>query len=127
MFSYLLSSTRFVFEDARLRVYVDGSGQPWFNTVDVCKIVGYFADPGVFSSLNADQACPHFVFGRKTPVHTVTLTALFRLLPYARNKETAQRFRSWVRSVLLPAMPDAGRVPAKPHLTLDFIPQGVAQ
>lgn len=129
MFHYLSSPTRIVFEGARLRVHMDGSGQPWFNTNDVCKILGYFTSPRSFTSFDADEVGHHIemMFGRQTLVHTVSLTALINLLPYARKPETAQRFRSWVRSALLPAMPDTGRVPAKPHLTLDYIPQVVAQ
>ena len=101
----------FQFESHAVRVQVDGHGQAWFNSNDICHALD-MGNPSQAIKSHVDQDDLQKLevidnLGRRQIANHVNESGLYALI-LGSTKEAAKRFKRWVTSEVLPTIRKTG-------------------
>jgi prophage antirepressor-like protein len=109
------SLPEFRFEDQTVRTEIR-DGEPWFVANDVCAVLGLANPRDAIADFDDDEKG----VGKSDTnrglrnVSVISESGLYRLI-FQSSKPTAQRFRKWVTSEVLPTIRKTGRYERRPN------------
>lgn len=101
--------TPFVFPETSgpVRTIMVGDN-PWFHGGDVCRELGLGNVSMALSRLGRDEKVDHAISETDTLINTyISESGLYRLI-FTSNKESAERFRTWIATDVLPQIRKTG-------------------
>lgn len=97
---------KYQFTNNQVRVHIDGNGDPWFVSKDVCNILGLKNSRKAITDLDDDEKNTVTISDGipGNPTKTVISEAgLYKLIMRSR-KQTAKQFQRWVTHEVLPTI-----------------------
>jgi anti-repressor protein len=99
----------FIYENCKVRTFLDESGEPWFIASDVAKLLGYKVARDATRILDQDEKGEQTVLtpGGPQKLGVINESGLYSLILLSRKPEI-KKFKKWITAEVLPSIRKTG-------------------
>lgn len=120
-------ATLFAFQNERVRVMTDATGEPWFVVADVCRALKHSNPTMAIEGMDADDLSTAEAIdsmGRTQVVNILSEPGLYQLVLTSRA-EKAHEFKRWVTKEVIPQIRKTGSYSVAPVLPSITFPEAL--